>query len=198
MECRLTCYCIFPLWYYMLWLIYWWWGSIVCFTKLEEGSDSTFYWTGLKCGILLCAVKSYNSNEESRWNTRFSVTNLQSFLLVNRIEYVAIISCHATKDFFQPSDNIIFHCNENVLLLHSPLTPVSSSRGNTPTWRWTNQRTDMPTWLPTTTPESCSLLLMVRRPPTSSPPNSWIDSAESQNDCICETGGEQPHCSFTR
>lgn len=33
----------------------------------------------------------------------------------------------------------------NPLLLHSPSTRVSSSRGSTPTWRSTNQRTDTPT-----------------------------------------------------
>lgn len=62
----------------------------------------------------------------------------------------------------------------NLLLLHSPSTLVSSSHGSILTWRSTNQRTDMPTWLPTTILESCSPLLMVCRPPTSSLPTAVL------------------------
>lgn len=62
----------------------------------------------------------------------------------------------------------------NLLLLHSPSTLVSSSHGSILTWRSTNQRTDMPTWLPTTILESCSPLLTVCRPPTSSLPTAVL------------------------
>lgn len=62
----------------------------------------------------------------------------------------------------------------HLLLLHSPSTLVSSSHGSILTWRSTNQRTDMPTWLPTTILESCSPLLTVCRPPISSLPTAVL------------------------
>lgn len=90
----------------------------------------------------------------------------------------------------------IFHCKNYIFLSYSPSTPVSSSRGSTLTWRWTNQRTDMPTSSRTTIPESCSLLLTVCHPPVSSLPTAILILHTASTAVSVKTSAARPHHTF--